>query len=967
MLRGAAHARGFADGSPNIPNIHSPYARMESHDPLKRKQTILSLIDMLSDLSHDNAFEAEVNSSPGQEEDLPTSLDEKLSHAGAEQFFRFEKRIENLDKELRGFANAARQLGSSVGILSSAFKLRERLTKILFLFRENAANLYPRKIGRQPREALPNPNFMHRQRRGPWRGQHAPLVKLILEDNLEPDTLPSQFESFAKDVVTFLNCLNEFPEFTDEAVNQSMRGFEGDLKYWASCLFEYKSQFRSPAVQRYVHDLTTEIGDHIDNITGTLSMFIEIGVPTIRFHQQHAASNLLNLSTVATFFSAVTATTLQFSYNTTGNVLADSVNAFWFSSLVFSIAAAVNSLLGLTWKQAMYRSPGHRVPWWVLIWIKRSPLVFLVMSVACFSAGLMLFTYSSGQGPVTSTIITVLTAVTSFGLAAVSAWFASERWIFVQHKGQKWLEEVILETTNHLANTRIARIGRIALRWCNMRIAAARGYMRHLTNWIVKPKRKEVILPTTIVETAQPRQPRLPRPATVYQQEPAANPASSTEGPSDETTETRHSDARQRFVNAIRSVIMLQATARPMSPRRNSSFDTPLPPGSTPAMSPGRFPDPGMSLRGVRVASAVDKLKELGTSQEMAAHQALVRHLQFSPNGRYLATSSWDRTSVIFRVGDNFTTHRILVHVRGFIGQVAWSPNGKMLLTRLTRAVKVWSEDGVCKKTIDRQNTVQSILWLPAGDAFLSVEGSDVVKLDLHGRVLDTYNLGQVRITNVAVTPDCSRLVGVGPSITSPTGPQPSRHTRVEKRIIVYNMHTRQKESQTPFANDVRDITMARKTQAVLISPERAAPQLWKLEIVRDRDRLQYAQTSRLSLKHTFALKGPVDIAGPCHFGGKDDQFVLCAGKSGDVHIWDRETAALLHCIRPQNAPSVGDLTCIAWNHATDDPMMLATGSHDGTIRVYSTTPPSDGQSDDEESSVAEGDRATSYLVHSGG
>jgi hypothetical protein len=31
----------------------------------------------------------------------------------------------------------------------------------------------------------------------------------------------------------------------------------------------------------------------------------------------------------------------------------DAVNSFWFSSLVFSIAAAVNSLLGLTWKQAM--------------------------------------------------------------------------------------------------------------------------------------------------------------------------------------------------------------------------------------------------------------------------------------------------------------------------------------------------------------------------------------------------------------------------------------------------------------------------------------------------------------------------------------------------------------------------------------------------------------------------------------
>jgi hypothetical protein len=37
------------------------------------------------------------------------------------------------------------------------------------------------------------------------------------------------------------------------------------------------------------------------------------------------------------------------------------------------------------------------VPWWVLIWIKRAPLVFLVFSVTCFSVGLVLFTYSTAQ------------------------------------------------------------------------------------------------------------------------------------------------------------------------------------------------------------------------------------------------------------------------------------------------------------------------------------------------------------------------------------------------------------------------------------------------------------------------------------------------------------------------------------------------------------------------------------------
>lgn len=87
--------------------------------------------------------------------------------------------------------------------------------------------------------------------------------------------------------------------------------------------------------------------------TSSLALTGSPGVPIIRFAQKHGATNLLNLSTVATFFSAVTATTMQFSYQLGNDSLAISVNCFWFASLVFSTAAAVNSLLGLTWKQAM--------------------------------------------------------------------------------------------------------------------------------------------------------------------------------------------------------------------------------------------------------------------------------------------------------------------------------------------------------------------------------------------------------------------------------------------------------------------------------------------------------------------------------------------------------------------------------------------------------------------------------------
>jgi WD repeat-containing protein 26 len=47
---------------------------------------------------------------------------------------------------------------------------------------------------------------------------------------LDAEDFPKEIEGLASDVVTFLNCLNEFPEFTDEAVNTSIKSFEDDLK-----------------------------------------------------------------------------------------------------------------------------------------------------------------------------------------------------------------------------------------------------------------------------------------------------------------------------------------------------------------------------------------------------------------------------------------------------------------------------------------------------------------------------------------------------------------------------------------------------------------------------------------------------------------------------------------------------------------------------------------------------------------
>ena len=302
----------------------------------------------------------------------------------------------------------------------------------------------------------------------------------------------------------------------------------------------------------------------------------------------------------------------------------------------------------------------------------------------------------------------------------MSAWFASERWIFVQHSGQKWLEDAISEFTNHVANLRIVRAARIVTNWLGGCIGAVFARLRRLVVWVnVTPACREKDELPFYGDSHHPRASRHPVPPPNYRHntqetippipphEMAFSSCSdlterrlSTDERSEDSVATGQSHAKQRFVNAIRTVMMIQATqtagtgtgpgtgtSRPMSPRRDSTWDTPQ------LTSPGRFLDSGVqALRNQRMTNNIDKLKMLGPIQELAAHQALVRHLQFSPNGKYLATSryrllilysvprltdigcSWDRTSVIFRVGQNgeLATHRVLVHVRGFIGQVAW-------------------------------------------------------------------------------------------------------------------------------------------------------------------------------------------------------------------------------------------------------------------------------------------------------
>ncbi|KAK7023190.1 catabolite degradation [Favolaschia claudopus] len=912
-----------------------------------RRDAILNLVEML--LQHPGDPEdLNQDKQPSSEDDNDvSSVDEHRQTAGAATFHHFERRIIKLDKHLRNFANATRQLGSSVAIISSTFHLRERIAQLLFLYRENAADLFPQKIAHASQESMTDlQRKVTRRRHNTQQGYSTPPhpSRSAMDEDLDPEAFPGQFEALANSILTFGRCLNEFPEFTDEAINASIVSFQGDLRYWASCLQVHQGRFRIPTVQQYVHDLTVEMGEYLDSIASTVAIFVSNGAPTIKFGQKHKTNTLvgfsLNLSTIATFFSAVTATTLQSSFVLLETPTQHAVNGFWFSSLVFSIAAVVNNLVGLTWMQAIYRSPRHRLPWWVLIWIKRSPLVFLVLSIVCFSIGLCLFVYASGQHRVTSAIITISTVFTSFGLAAVSTWLLFERYVFLRHRGGKWLPDVLAAMPDEIrAIPSVQRtmdvLRKIRRRW-RMAVKTIAQFASRVGSKIgllyEDSSDSETgddlggnILP---VSNSRPRDASISAMTGVIQLAGSSDLNLSTIAP-------RPPEPQIPVASTLTSPVSETGMANLNTPRRQRSSSSTTEFGERKRMLAEEHSKTVLT-RSRTIATWRPKLQKLHPPVELEAHQALVCHLQFSPDGKYLASSSWDCTCIIWQIERRMLTcHRVLGHTEGFVGQVAWSNTGNMLLTKLVRGVKVWTQDGVCQKTIDRQTCVASIAWLPDSKSFLSVEGNLVTRLDLRGNILDQYNFGNINLHDVAVTPDNTRLLGVGTLLASPSGLHPSK-SPAEKRLVVYNTELKQVEHQTPILTDVRNVALARDTRqglVALVSHEnKAPPQLWRMELLNDRENAAL-QVARLSLRHTYMPKRSVEFAGPSYFGGKNDELVLCAGEAGDIHIWDAESGMLLRYIPADQRAA--DLTCIAWNHAAEDPFMFATGSHDGAVRIW--------------------------------
>ena len=304
----------------------------------------------------------------------------------------------------------------------------------------------------------------------------------------------------------------------------------------------------------------------------------------------------------------------------------------------------------------------------------------------------------------TSTITTIFSAFSSFGFAIVSAWIVSERLVFNRHKGGKWLAEILDDISERIEvatgyrwlKRTVPKTLKTALSWSARAVRRASVPLRRMRATFGRssastgspdgvepaplPHASPTIVPDAVIVTPRSGSTSPTKLAVQFQlsrggernsgeagrRSPDASPIiSPVTLSSTPDLGTEVSATRVRFRNIVYSVIKMNRLIG-VADEAKAKVSRSLIDGKP---IDWKLAETTVKPRNSRVAKMVSRLQNITPTQDIAAHAALVRHMQvsvepmvmfvpgakglsqFSPDGKFLATASWDRTSLIFHVG----------------------------------------------------------------------------------------------------------------------------------------------------------------------------------------------------------------------------------------------------------------------------------------------------------------------------
>lgn len=160
-------------------------------------------------------------------------------------------------------------------------------------------------------------------------------------------------------------------------------------------------------------------------------------------------------------------------------------------------------------------------------------------------------------------------------------------------------------------------------------------------------------------------------------------------------------------------------------------------------------------------------LKNDGGTQQLLktlpGHKQTITQVKFSPDGKLIASASWDKTIKIWDAKNGELIDTLQHHQSG-INSIAFSPNSKLLAAASEdKTISIWQLNGNQAQLLQtlpgHQDSVKSITFSPDGKLIASGSYDKTIKLwDLKGNLLNTLEGHKLAITALEFSPDRNLL-----------------------------------------------------------------------------------------------------------------------------------------------------------------------------------------------------------------
>jgi WD40 repeat protein len=293
------------------------------------------------------------------------------------------------------------------------------------------------------------------------------------------------------------------------------------------------------------------------------------------------------------------------------------------------------------------------------------------------------------------------------------------------------------------------------------------------------------------------------------------------------------------------------------------------------------------------VASGQEVLTLIGQNEDLSS-------MAWSPNGKLLATASYDKTGKVWDAASGQEVITLRGH-NGPVYSVAWSPDGTRLATASTDATaKVWDAASGQEVLTLRGHVayVNSVAWSPDGKQLATASDDHTAKVwdAASGREMLTLRGHSSRVTSVAWSPDGKQLATASQDATTKVWDAASG-----QEVLILHGHNPSVTS-VAWSPDGKQLATA--------SDDRTA-KLWDA-------------TSGREVLTLRGHNGPVYSVA----WSSDGKRLATASDDHTAKLWDTASGREVLTLRGHNGP----VNSVAWS---PDGKQLATASSDHTAKVW--------------------------------